>query len=151
GGGQQGGQQQDEISQRQREIIVSTWNLIREEQENRRNDPAYLSDNAALLSRVQATLRGQVETLAQRTEARQLTASVEEIALFVENLRKAGEAMVPASERLSEIEFEQAILPEQEALQHLLAAEAVFTDINVARQTDNNGGGGGQAGRDLTE
>lgn len=151
GGGQQGGQQQDEISQRQREIIVSTWNLIREEQENRRNDPAYLSDNAALLSRVQATLRGQVETLAQRTEARQLTASAEEIALFVENLRKAGEAMVPASERLSEIEFEQAILPEQEALQHLLAAEAVFTDINVARQTGNNGGGGGQAGRDLTE
>jgi len=151
GGGQQGGQQQDEISQRQREIIVSTWNLIREEQENRRDDPAYLADNAALLSRVQDTLRGQVETLAQRTEARQLTASGEEIALFVENLRKAGEAMVPAAERLGEIDFEQAILPEQEALQHLLAAEAVFTDINVTRQSNNGGGGGGQAGRDLSE
>jgi DNA-binding Lrp family transcriptional regulator len=152
GGGQQGGQQQDEISQRQREIIVSTWNLIREEQENRRNDPAYVSDNAALLARVQGTLREQVETLARRTEARQLTASAEEIARFVENLEKAGEAMVPASERLSEIELEQAILPEQEALQHLLAAEAVFTDISVSQQANNGGGGGGgQAGRDLTE
>lgn len=152
GGGQQGGQQQDEISQRQREIIVSTWNLIREEQENRRNDPAYVSDNAALLSRVQATLREQVETLARRTEARQLTASAEEIALFVENLEKAGAAMVPASERLGEIALEEAILPEQEALQHLLAAEAVFTDINVSLQAGNQGGGGGgQAGRDLTE
>ncbi len=151
GGGQQGGQQQDEISQRQREIIVSTWNLIREEQENRRNDPAYVSDNAALLARVQATLRDQVETLARRTEARQLTASAEEIASFVENLEKAGEAMIPASERLSEIELEQAILPEQEALQHLLAAEAVFTDISVSLQANNGGGGGGQAGRDLTE
>lgn len=151
GGGQQGGQQQDEISQRQREIIVSTWNLIREEQENRRNDPAYVSDNAALLARVQATLREQVETLARRTEARQLTASAEEIASFVESLDKAGEAMVPASERLSEIELEQAILPEQEALQHLLAAEAVFTDISVSLQANNGGGGGGQAGRDLTE
>jgi len=151
GGGQQGGQQQDEISKRQREIIVSTWNLIREEQENRRNDPAYVSDNAALLARVQATLREQVDTLARRTEARQLTASAEEIATFVENLGKASAAMVPASERLSELELEQAILPEQEALQHLLAAEAVFTDISVSLQANNGGGGGGQAGRDLTE
>ena len=151
GGGQQGGQQQDEISQRQREIIVSTWNLIREEQENRRNDPAYVSSNAAMLARVQATLRDQVETLAQRTQARQLTASTEEIATFVENLEKAGMAMIPASERLSEIELEQAILPEQEALQHLLAAEAVFTDISISQQANNGGGGGGQAGRDLTE
>jgi hypothetical protein len=152
GGGQQGGQQQDEISQRQREIVVSTWNLIREEQEKRRDDPAYVTDNAALLARVQGTLREQVETLARRTEARQLTASAEEIALFVENLEKAGAAMVPAAERLGEVELEQAILPEQEALQHLLAAEAVFTDISVTQQANNGGGGGGgQAGRDLTE
>ena len=149
-GGQQG-QQQDEISRRQREIIVSTWNLIREQQENKRDDPAYVTDNAALLSRVQATLRDQVETLARRTEARQLTASAEEIARFVENLDRASEAMVPATERLGEIDLEQAILPEQEALQHLLAAEAVFTDISVQSQANNRGGGGGQAGRDLTE
>jgi Mg2+ and Co2+ transporter CorA len=152
-GGQMGGQgqQQSEISQRQKEIIVSTWNLIREQQEGRRDDPAYVSDNAALLSRVQATLREQVETLARRTEARQLTASGEEIARFVQHLESASEAMVPAAERLGEIDLEQAILPEQEALQHLLAAEAVFTDISVSMQANNGGGGGGQAGRDLTE
>jgi len=148
-GGQ--GQQQSEISERQKEIIVSTWNLIREQQEGRRSDPAYVSDNAALLSRVQATLREQVVTLAERTQARQLTASADEIARFVENLEKASEAMLPASERLGEIDLEQAILPEQEALQHLLAAEAVFTDISVSLQANNRGGGGGQAGRDLSE
>jgi hypothetical protein len=152
-GGNMGGQmpQQDEISQRQKEIIVSTWNLIREQQESKRNDPAYVSDNSALLSRVQSTLRGQVETLAQRTEARQLTASAEDIARFVGHLEQAAAAMTPAAERLGEIELEQAILPEQEALQHLLAAEAVFTDISVSMQANNRGGGGGQAGRDLTE
>jgi len=149
-GGQQGGQQ-SEISDRQREIIVSTWNLIRETREQRRNDAAYVSDNAALLSRVQATLRGQVETLAQRAHARLLTASDEDIAAFAEHLGQAGEAMIPAAERLGEIELEQALLPEQEALQHLLAAEAVFTDISVSLQANNRGGGGGQAGRDLTE
>ncbi len=148
-GGQQGGQQ-NEISDRQREIIVSTWNLIREQKEQRQKDPAYVSDNAALLSRVQNTLRGQVETLAQRAHARLLTASDEEIATFAENLTRAGEAMVPAAELLGVMELEDALLPEQEALQHLLAAEAVFTDISVSLQA-NNRGRGGQAGRDLTE
>jgi len=147
----QPGQRQDEISARQKEIIVSTWNLIREQQEGRRDDPAYVTDNAALLSRVQATLREQVETLAARTEARQLTASADEIARFVEHLQRASEAMVPAAERLASLDLEPAILPEQEALQHLLAAEAVFTDISVSLQANNRGGGGGQAGRDLTE
>lgn len=149
-GGQAGGRQ-NEISDRQREIIVSTWNLIREQREQKRNDPAYVTDNAALLSRVQETLRGQVETLAQRAHARLLTASDEDIARFADHLNRAGEAMVPAAERLGEIELEQALLPEQEALQHLLAAEAVFTDISVSLQANNRGRGGGQAGRDLTE
>jgi len=150
-GGQQG-QQQDEISRRQREIIVSTWNLIREQQQGRRADPAYVIDNASLLARVQGKLREQVETLVQRTQARQLTASGEEIARFIEHLERASEAMLPAADLLNEMDLEQAILPEQEALQHLLAAEAVFTDISVSMQANNRGGGGGgQAGRDLSE
>lgn len=148
GGGQQGGPQ-NEVSERQREIIISTWNLIREQNDQRRGDDAYVTDNAALLSRLQQTLKEQVETLAERAEARQLTASDEEIAEFVENLYKAAEAMTPATELLAEIDLEEALLPEQEALQHLLAAEAVFTDINVSMQANN--GGGGQAGRDLSE
>jgi hypothetical protein len=147
GGGQQGGPQ-NEVSQRQREIIISTWNLIREQSDQRRGDDAFVSDNAALLSRLQQTLKGQVETLAERAEARQLTASDEEIAEFVEHLYKAAEAMTPAAELLDKIDLEEALLPEQEALQHLLAAEAVFTDINVSMQANN---GGGQAGRDLSE
>ena len=149
GGGQQGGPQ-NEVSERQREIIISTWNLIRERSENNRGNDAYVGDNAALLSRLQETLRGQVESLAQRAEARQLTATDEEIAEFVEHLRLAAEAMTPAAQLLAEIDLDQALLPEQEALQHLLAAEAVFTDINVSMQA-NRGGRGGQAGRDLTE
>ena len=151
GGGQQGGQQQDEISQRQREIIVSTWNLIREQQEQRRSDIGYIPDNSALLSRLQSTLKEQAQTLAARTQARQLTSGDDQIEKFVEHLNNAAAAMEPAAERLAEIDLEQAILPEQEALQHLLRAEAVFTDISVSMQANNRGGGGGQAGRDLSE
>lgn len=152
GGGQQGGGAGDEISQRQREIIVSTWNLIRETKEQRRGDADYVPNNAELLSRLQNTLKQQAETLAARTRARQLTASDEQIAEFVENLDKAAAAMVPAAERLAAVDLEDAILPEQEALQHLLRAEAVFTDISVSLQANNrSGGGGGRAGRDLTD
>jgi len=152
GGGQQaGGSRQDEISARQREIIVSTWNLIREQQDGRRADATYVPNNAALLSRLQSTLREQAETLAARTHARQLSATDDQIAEFVEHLDRAAAAMVPASERLAEIELEQALQPEQEALQHLLRAEAVFTDISVSMQANNRGAGGGQAGRDLSD
>jgi hypothetical protein len=145
--GQQGGQQ-NEISQRQREIIISTWNLIREQ--GLPGGELAVSDNAALLARVQNTLKEQVETLARRSEARELTVADDEIARFVEHLNKAAEAMVPAADELTELDLEAALLPEQAALQHLLAAEAVFTDINVSLQANRNGQGG-QAGRDLAE
>ncbi|MEM7280369.1 MAG: hypothetical protein AAF438_01880 [Pseudomonadota bacterium] len=146
----QGNNPQNEISKRQKEIIISTWNLIREEQnQSREHDDAYVMDNAALLSRLQSTLKGQVDTLVLRTQARELTGD-SDISRFIEHLKRAAAAMEPASERLGEIELEQAILPEQEALQHLLRAEAVFSDISISLQA-NSGGGGGQAGRDLAE
>jgi hypothetical protein len=127
GGGQ--GQWQQEISQRQREIIVSTWNLLREQTESRAPDDAGIEDNATLLSELQTTLAEQAETLARRTRARQLIRVDERIASFVDNLEQAAEAMVPAAERLAAIDLERAIQPEQEALQHLLRAEAAFSDV----------------------
>ncbi len=148
-GGPQGGRD-DEISARQREIIISTWNLIREQSEGRRGDDAYVVDNTALLARLQGTLRDQVETLARRSEARELTDSDPRIAQFVAELRQAATAMGPAADRLTAGDLEAALLPEQEALKHLLAAEAIFSDINVSLQAGNRGSGG-QAGRDLTE
>ena len=59
--------------------------------------------------------------------------------------------MIPASAKLGDEDLDGAIGPEQEALQYLLRAEAVFTDISVSMSANNRGGGGGQAGRDLTD
>ena len=148
GGGQ--GQWQQEISQRQREIIVSTWNLLREQTESRDPDDSGIVDNATLLSELQLTLADQAQTLARRTRARQLVRVDEQIASFVDNLEQAAEAMHPAAERLAEIDLEQAIRPEQEALRHLLRAEAAFTDVQVSFQR-NPGSRGFRAGRDLAE
>lgn len=152
GGGGGGGQQQDEISRRQKEILVATWNLIREQDEEAEAsflDEQQLTDNALLLAELQRTLSEQAQTLANRARARQLTGD-DRIQKFVENLELAVEAMTPAAERLADVELSDAVPPEQTSLQYLLRAEAVFTDIQVSMQR-NGGGGGGLAGRDLSE
>ncbi|MEX2353821.1 MAG: hypothetical protein WD709_06505, partial [Gammaproteobacteria bacterium] len=148
GSGNQGSEQ--EISQRQKEIIVSTWNLIREKNQTDGDIRDTTRDNAVLLSDLQNTLAEQARTLADRTRARQLHAD-EQIARFIENMDRATEAMAPASERLAALDLEAAIQPEQEALQHLLRAEAVFTDMQVSSQRGQGGGGGSRAGQDLAE
>ena len=153
GGGGGGGQEQDEISRRQKEILVATWNLIKERSEETSSylDEQQLNDNAQLLADLQRTLAEQARTLASRTRARGLTGADPRIQKFIESLEQAAEAMGPAAERLADIELDQAVPSEQDALQHLLRAESVFTDIQVAFQQGGGGGGGGAAGRDLSE
>jgi hypothetical protein len=150
GGGGGGGQQQDEISRRQKEILVATWNLIREQKEQESFlDEQQLEDNARMLAELQRTLADQARTLANRARARQLTGGDPKIRTFVESLEQAAEAMAPAAERLADLALSDAVPPEQQALQFLLRAEAVFTDIQVSMQ--RGGAGGGLAGRDLSE
>jgi len=153
GGGGGGGQQQDEISRRQKEILVATWNLIKERTEGTSSylDKQQLNDNAKLLADLRRTLAEQARTLASRTRARQLTGADPRIQKFVESLEQAADAMGPAAEQLGNVALDEAVPPEQDALQHLLRAEAVFTDIQVAFQQQQGGGGGGGAGRDLSE
>jgi hypothetical protein len=153
GGGAGGGgqQQQDEISRRQKEILVATWNLIREQKEQASFlDEQQLEDNARMLAELQRTLADQARTLASRARARQLTGTDPRIRTFVESLDQAVAAMAPAAERLADLALAEAVPSEQQALQHLLRAEAVFTDIQVSMQR-NGGAGGGLAGRDLSE
>jgi len=152
GGGGEGGEQ-SEISQRQKEILIATWNLIREQEDQASfQDEQQIQDNGALLAELQRTLAEQAQTLASRTRARQLTSADEDIRTFVQSLESAAEAMQPAADRLADVEFDEAVPSEQTALQHLLKAEAVFTDIQVAfQQGGGGGGGGGFAGRDLAE
>ncbi|HEY7671187.1 MAG TPA: hypothetical protein VIC71_03135, partial [Gammaproteobacteria bacterium] len=150
-GGGGGGQQEDEISRRQKEILVATWNLIREQKEQDSFlDEQQLEDNARMLAELQRTLADQARTLANRARARQLTGGDPKIKTFVESLEQAAEAMGPAAERLANLTLPEAVPPEQQALQFLLRAEAVFTDIQVSMQR-NGGAGGGLAGRDLSE
>jgi hypothetical protein len=150
GGGGMGGEQENAISQRQREILLATWKLQRTRAEAKGREAERLEDNARMLAELQGTLAEQARTLIERTQARALVDQDPKIRQFVENLEQAAEAMMPAVKHLSEIELDAAIPPEQKALQHLLRAEALVTEIQVSFQS-SNAGGGGAAGRDLSE
>ena len=72
------------------------------------------------------------KSLADRMKARQLTEAGDSFKSFVKDMEKAVEAMGPASDKLKAAEWQDALAPEQKALQYLLRAEATFRDIQVA-------------------
>ncbi len=89
---------------------------------------------------------------ASRTRARGLTGADPRIQKFIRGARASGYGRWTRRRRqLADVELDNAVPPEQAALQHLLRAESVFTDIQVAFQQQGGGGGGGAAGRDLSE
>jgi len=140
-------QDDNKISEREKEIIAATWNQIKDKS----GDKAAAAENAGFLSGVQAKLRDQAHSLSERMKARQLAGSSEEFKTFTADMDEAVKAMGPAADKLRGSEWQNALAPEQKALQHLLRAEAVMRDIKVAFGNRSGGGGGASSGaeRDL--
>lgn len=153
GGGGGGGDEEEDgdISRRQREVLVATWNLQRGQEGAGVRDAERAADNARMLSEVQATLARQARTLVERSRARALTGQDSSVRQFVQSLEEAAKAMDPAVKHLNDMQLPQAVQQEQLALQHLLRAEATFREIQVAQQRGGGGGGGSQAARDVSE
>lgn len=152
GGGGGGEEDQNQISQRQREVLLATFNLQRNRAKEGGRAAERDADNARMLSEVQNTIAEQARTLVERAKARELTGD-ENVNKFVKSLEEATKSMRPASESLDKQDLETAVKHEQQALQHLLRAEATFREIQVSMQRGGGGGGGGgaQAGRDVSE
>ena len=142
-----GADQEQQISEREKEIIAATFNQVNGDAKAK----AAAADNGKYLSEVQAKLRDQAQSLANRTKARQLDGSGAGFAQFVKEMELAVASMSPASDKLKGLSFQDALTPEQQALQHLLRAENTFRQIQVqvSRGGGGGGGGGGGAGRDL--
>lgn len=149
GGGGGMGEEQGAISERQREILLATWNLQRNDERNSRTRQQ-LEDSARMLSEFQTTLSQQARTLAQRTRARMDVEADERVKVFVASLERAAGLMEPAAGHLSAFRLQDAVAPEQQALQQLLRAESAFREVQVSMQQDG-GGDGSQAARNFTE
>ena len=145
-GGMGGGGDQDDtrISEREKEIIAATWNQIKDTS----GDKAAAAENAGFLSGVQSKLRDQAHSLSDRMKARQLAGSSEEFKTFTADMDEAVKAMGPAADKLRGAAWQNALAPEQKALQHLLRAEAAMRDIKVAFGNGGGGGGGANSGAD---
>ena len=141
GGGGGGGGGADgmngELSEQQRQIVAATFRLVRDEDEF---DAAELSENLATLTLLQGRLREQVEELVAQMQSRGIGADPTFRAVL-EELPQAAEAMREAELQLGERALDDALSPEQRALQHLQRAEAAFRDVQV--QMGRQGGGGG--------
>ncbi len=147
-GGMQGGGQgdrQDEISKRQKEIIAATWNQLRDQQKK----PAQQAEDGKFLSGVQSKLSDQAQSLAARMKSRELAQTNQEFQSFASDMAAASKAMDEAAARLKALDWKQALPPEQQALQHILRAEATRRQIQVAFGRQGGGGGGAGGGRDL--
>lgn len=150
GGGSGMGGEQGAISERQREILLATWNLQRNDEKNARSR-SQLEDSARMLAELQTTLAAQTRTLAERMRARTVENQDERIDQFVESLERAAKAMDPAAQQLNRFDLGGAVPMEQQALQQLLRAESAFRDVQVAMQRDGSANGSEQAQRNFTE
>ena len=144
GGGGGGGQSGQDISQREKEIIGSTW----KQQGDKTGSKQAAAETSKFLSGVQATLADQARSLSYRMQSRELSGQNDEFTGFVKDMDAAAAAMIPAADKLKEQKWSDAIPDEQKALQNLLRAEAIFRQIQVAFGSSGGGSGGG-AGRDL--
>lgn len=150
GGGGGMGEEQGQISDRQREILLATWNLRRKDERNERSREQ-LEDSAKMLAELQTTLAQQARTLAERTRARTMGSGDERVKTFVESLDRAASVMDPAARHLSQFQLQEAVPIEQQALQQLLRAEAAFREVQISMEQNNAGGDGSQTARNFTE
>jgi hypothetical protein len=150
GGGDQGGPD-DQLSQRQRELISATFNVVRDRDEY---TEAELRQNLESLASAQEALRRQaltlVERLGNRGAVRDTTFEV-----IAQALPRAAEEMAQAVTELNAGQPGDALPHEQRALVHLQRAEAAYREVQVSLGQQGGGGGGGggmnPTARDLAE
>ncbi len=147
-GGSGGDPREQELSNRQREIVNATWNLIQDRDTGARAG-SDLKDQVDLVAVLQRTLMEQVETLVARTRGRRLSDS-NEVEPFVNELTSAAAQMEFAAEILAEHRLDDAVQPERRALQHLLTAEAGLRNVNLSL-SNSSGAAGDAVSQSLSE
>ncbi len=141
GGGGGGGEQSAEgLSERQRQIVVGTFNLLRDSVA----EQSSFRENVTTLTIGEGRLREDVLELSNQMRQRRLVAvdsTFDQIATALDTAR--GE-LQKAEELLGRQKPREALVPAQKALQHLQRAEAAYRDVQVQRGQPGGGGGGGQ-------
>lgn len=143
GGGQgQGDQDQNALSRRQKDLIAATHRLMREgdkytDQERKDGYEAVAAGQEKLRTDTLEFLDRMGRRLGDVDEGQK------QVAEMAEHLRGAAKEMEAAPPPLRKESGKDALPPEQRALQRLLAADAIFREVQVAFGNQQNGGGSG--------
>src|SRR5215471_9364186 len=150
GGGGGGDQDQNALSRRQKDLIAATHKLIRESE---KYTPQERKDGYETVAAGQDKLRTDTLEFIDRME-RRLSSEIEsqkQMAEMAGYLVQAAKEMEGAPPPLRKETGREALPPEQRALQKLLAADAIFREVQVAFGNQNANGGGGGSQRQQQE
>ena len=126
-------------------MIAATHRLIREGEKYTRQER---KDGYEAVAAGQEKLRTDTLEFLDRMGRRlgEVDESQKQVAEMAEHLKQAAKEMEGAPPPLRKEAGKDALPPEQRALQRLLAADAIFREVQVAFGNQSNGGGG-QGGR----
>ena len=142
GNGQSGDQDQNALSRRQKDLIAATHRLVREGDKYTAQER---KDGYEAVAAGQDKLRTDTLEFLDRMGRRlgDVEDGQKQVAEMAEHLRQAAKEMEGAPPPLRKESGKDALPPEQRALQRLLAADAIFREVQVAFGNQNNGGGSG--------
>src|ERR1043166_7601109 len=147
-GGGQGDQDQNALSRRQKDLIAATHRLIREGDKYTTQER---KDGYEAVATGQEKLRTDTLEFLDRMGRRLGGESQKQMVEIAEKFKKAADEMEHAPPPLRKELGKDALPPEQRALQSLLAADALFREVQVAFGNQSNGGGGGNSDRQQQE
>ena len=141
GQGQGGDQDQNALSRRQKDLIAATHKLIRESEKYTAQER---KDGYEAVAAGQEKLRTDTLEFLDRMGRRLGEIDGQkQVAEMAEHLRQAAKEMEGAPPPLRKETGKDALPPEQRALQRLLAADAIFREVQVAFGNQNSSGGSG--------
>ena len=148
GGGQGSDQDQNALSRRQKDLIAATHRLIRE---GDKYTPQERKDGYEAVAAGQEKLRTDTLEFLDRMGRRMGDDSQKQMLEIAEKLSKAAKEMENAPPPLRQETGKDALPPEQRALQSLLAADALFREVQVAFGNQSSGGQDGSSERQQQE
>ena len=147
GGGATAGQQL-QLSRAQKEIIAATFNVLRDQKNLDRKE---FEENVQTIGLMQQQLQQQAVTIVERIKRRGAATDTPRFQQMVQNLEQAVEFMEAVYRQLSRFQPQQALPPEQKALQRLLRTESLFKQIQIAMAEGGGSGGGSSSPEDLAD
>ena len=143
GGGQGQGADQDQnaLSRRQKDLIAATHKLIRES--DKFTDQERKDGYEAVAAGQEKLRTDTLEFLDRMGRRLGDVDGQKQVAEMAEHLRQAAKEMERAPPPLRKEAGKDALPPEQRALQRLLAADAIFREVQVAFGQNSSGSGSG--------